>query len=50
MPARKRIAVVYNVPIACNRASADFMISSSLMARRYDRLVIDYGERMPGSH
>jgi methylglyoxal synthase len=42
-----RIAVVYNVPIACNRASADFMISSPLMDREYRRLVIDYGERMP---
>ncbi len=27
-----RIAVVYNVPIACNRATADFMLSSPLMA------------------
>ena len=26
-----RIAVVYNVPIACNRASADFMLSSPLL-------------------
>jgi methylglyoxal synthase len=28
-----RVAVVWNIPIACNRASADFMISSSLIAR-----------------
>ena len=34
-----RIAVVYNVPIACNRASADFMLSSPLMEEEYDRLV-----------
>jgi methylglyoxal synthase len=33
-----RIAVVYNVPIACNRASADFMLSSPLMSKEYDRL------------
>ena len=26
-----RIAVVYNVPIACNRATADFILSSPLM-------------------
>lgn len=26
-----RIAVVYNIPIACNRASADFLISSPLI-------------------
>lgn len=37
-----RIAVVYNIPVACNRASADFIISSSLMTGEYDRLVIDY--------
>jgi methylglyoxal synthase len=37
-----RIAVVYNVPIACNRASADFMISSPLMNMSYSRLVEDY--------
>ena len=30
-----RIAVVYNVPIACNRASADFMLSSPLMDQEY---------------
>lgn len=34
-----RIAVVYNVPIACNRASADFLISSLLMDSEYERLV-----------
>jgi methylglyoxal synthase len=39
-----RIAVVYNVPIACNRASADFMLSSPLMEQEYDRLVPGGGE------
>ena len=34
-----RIAVVYNVPIACNRATADFMLSSPLMGAEYERLV-----------
>ncbi|HEX9013957.1 MAG TPA: methylglyoxal synthase [Anaerolineaceae bacterium] len=37
-----RIAVVWNIPVACNRASADFMISSTLMTGEYERLVIDY--------
>ena len=37
-----RLAVVWNIPIACNRASADFMISSPLMGGSYDRLVPDY--------
>src|SRR5271157_457633 len=37
-----RMAVVWNIPIACDRASADFMISSPLMDGQYDRLVPDY--------
>jgi methylglyoxal synthase len=37
-----RMAVVWNIPIACNRASADFMISSHLMDSDYERLVPDY--------
>jgi methylglyoxal synthase len=37
-----RIAVVWNIPIACNRASADFMISSSLMSSAYQRLPPNY--------
>ncbi len=37
-----RMAIVWNIPIACNRASADFMISSSLMDSDYERLVPDY--------
>ena len=36
------IALVWNIPIACNRASADFLISSSLMPQEYQRLVPDY--------
>lgn len=47
-----RMAVVWNIPIACNRASADFMISSPLMDEGYDRLVPDYGSyldrKVPG--
>jgi methylglyoxal synthase len=37
-----RIAFVWNIPVACNRASADFMISSPLMDEAYDRLLPDY--------
>lgn len=39
-----RIAVVWNIPVACDRASADFMISSPLMAEGYSRHVPDYDE------
>lgn len=37
-----RIAVVWNIPIACNRASADFMISSPLMTSDYVPETPDY--------
>lgn len=37
-----RVAVVWNIPTACNRASADFMISSSLMSQEYQRTLPDY--------
>lgn len=39
-----RMEVVWNIPIASNRASADFMISSLWMDSDYDRLVPDYYE------
>ncbi|NMB56137.1 MAG: methylglyoxal synthase [Leptolinea sp.] len=38
-----RMAMVWNIPTACNRSSADFMISSPLMDGEYDRIVPDYG-------
>jgi methylglyoxal synthase len=34
-----RIAVLYNIPTACNRASADFVISSPLILEEYERIV-----------
>lgn len=37
-----RMAGVWNIPVACNRASADFIISSPLMDKDYERLVPDY--------
>lgn len=41
-----RIAVVWNVPVACNRASADFIISSPLMLEEYQPVLPDYfGDR-----
>ncbi|MBN2875825.1 MAG: methylglyoxal synthase [Spirochaetales bacterium] len=39
-----RIAVVYNIPMACNRATADFMISSPLFDRPYEPIVKDYSD------
>lgn len=37
-----RIAVVYNIPIACTRSTADFLISSPLMSRSYEPAPTDY--------
>ena len=37
-----RMAVVWNIPIACNRATADFVISSPLMDEDYERLIPEY--------
>lgn len=40
-----RISVVYNIPLACNRSSADFLISSPLMETSYERFIVDYSQR-----
>ncbi len=37
-----RMAVVWNIPMACNRSTADFMVSSTLMDKEYDRIIPDY--------
>jgi methylglyoxal synthase len=37
-----RITVLYNVPTANNRSTADFLISSPLFDREYDRHIKDY--------
>lgn len=37
-----RIAVVWNIPVACNRASADFLMSSPLVNQIYQRRVPNY--------
>lgn len=37
-----RIAVLYNIPTACNRSSADFMISSPLLGEEYEPRGVDF--------
>lgn len=37
-----RIAVLYNLPIACNRSTADFLISSPLLDKPYTPQLVDY--------
>ena len=37
-----RITVVYNIPTACNRSTADFLISSHLLQEPYQPSLVDY--------
>ena len=37
-----RISVLYNVPTACNRSTADFIISSPLFKTAYEPILKDY--------
>jgi methylglyoxal synthase len=40
-----RIGVLYNIPMACNRSSADFLISTDLIDEEYERFIVDYSKR-----
>lgn len=42
-----RIATLCNVPAACNRATADYLISSPLPAAGYERRQPDHRQRRP---
>ena len=37
-----RITVLYNIPTACNRSTADFLISSGLLKTDYNPIIKDY--------
>jgi len=37
-----RMSVLYNIPTACNRSTADFMISSRYFDKKYDPILKDY--------
>jgi methylglyoxal synthase len=39
-----RLSVVWNIPVAMNRTTADFIFSSPLMESEYERLAPDYEE------
>ncbi len=39
-----RITVVYNIPTACNRSTADFLISSHLLQESYQPQLLDYSQ------
>lgn len=42
-----RMSVLYNVAVACNRASADFLISSPLFDAEYANEMKDYSQLLP---
>lgn len=37
-----RVAVTWNIPIACDRATADFILTSPLMHQEYECIIEDY--------
>ncbi len=37
-----RLSVLYNIPVACNRSTADFIISSHLFKEEYEPIIKDY--------
>jgi len=39
-----RMSVLYNIPVACNRSTADFIISSSLFSESYEPIIKDYSK------
>jgi len=39
-----RLSVLYNVPTACNRATADFMIDSPHFEMKYEKILKDYSQ------
>jgi methylglyoxal synthase len=41
-----RMSVVYNLPVACNRSTADFLISSRLFEEQYEVIIKDYAKQI----
>jgi len=43
-----RICAVYDIPVANNRATADFLITSKFMNEEYERMVLNYNKVIQG--
>jgi methylglyoxal synthase len=37
-----RVAATWNIPVACSRATADFLLTSPLMHEKYEAILTDY--------
>ena len=37
-----RVAATWNIPVACSRATADFLLTSPLMHQEYEAILTDY--------
>jgi methylglyoxal synthase len=37
-----RVSATWNIPVACNRATADFLLTSPLMHQEYEAILTDY--------
>ncbi|HET6994902.1 MAG TPA: methylglyoxal synthase, partial [Chitinophagaceae bacterium] len=37
-----RVAATWNIPVACSRATADFLLTSPLMHEEYEAILTDY--------
>lgn len=45
-----RMSVLYNIPTACNRATADFLISSPFFEGEYQRIIPDFSRQLEREH
>lgn len=41
-----RISALYDIPVASNQSTADFLLTSPLMEQEYNRKIIDYSKRI----
>lgn len=41
-----RIAVLFDIPVAMNQSSADFLLNSSFMDEEYEKNVVDYTNKI----
>jgi methylglyoxal synthase len=43
-----RVAAVWNIPVACNESSADYMLASTLLEQQHDYRIPDYQTYLAG--